>query len=138
MHSSQFLSSALALLASIIPSVVGQYNPNCAYFVQYTGGYLATERVDPLLSPGVASNHVHSITGGNGFKANMTFADTQASTCSTAEVSQDKSNYWMPVLYFHNEGKFYKVPEANNRKIYYKYGMVNAVHSGFCTLIDHP
>jgi hypothetical protein len=28
----------------------------------------------------------------------------------------------MPVLYFHNAGKFYKVPEANNRKIYYKFG----------------
>lgn len=28
----------------------------------------------------------------------------------------------MPVLYFHNAGKFYKVPEANSRKIYYKYG----------------
>ena len=90
--------------------------------VQYTGGYLVTERVDPLLSPGVASNHVHSITGGNGFKAEMTFEDTQASTCTTAQVTQDKTAYWMPVLYFHNGGKYYKVPEANNRKIYYKYG----------------
>ena len=122
MQSNRFFCFALALLASAIPSVAGQYNPNCAYFVQYTGGYLVTERVDPLLSPGVASNHVHSITGGNGFKANMTFADTQASTCTTAEVTQDKTNYWMPVLYFNNNGKFYKVPEANNRKIYYKYG----------------
>lgn len=92
MYSSQFLSSALALLALTIPSVAGQYNPTCAYFVQYTGAYLTTERVDPLLSPGVASNHVHSIIGGNGFNANMTFADTQAATCTTAEVSQDKSN----------------------------------------------
>lgn len=121
MHSNQFFAT-LALVASTIPSVLGQYNPNCAYFVQYTGGYLVTERVDPLLSPGVASNHVHSITGGNGFKANMTFDDTQASTCTTAEVTQDKTNYWMPVLYFYNKGKYYKVPEANNRKIYYKYG----------------
>ena len=122
MPANQFLSFSLAFLASTIPSVIGQYNPNCAFFVQYTGGYLVTERVDPLLSPGVASNHVHSITGGNGFKANMTFADTQSSTCTTAEVTQDLTNYWMPVLYFQNGGKYYKVPEANNRKIYYKYG----------------
>ncbi len=92
MYFKQWISSALAVLAWMIPSVAGQYNPICAYFVQYTGGYLTTERVDPLLSPGVASNHVHSITGGNGFKADMTFADTQASTCTTAEISQDKSN----------------------------------------------
>ncbi len=92
MYPSQILSWALALLASTLASVAGQYNPICAYFVQYTGGYLTTERVDPLLSPGVASNHVHSIAGGNGFEANMTFADTQAATCTTAEVSQDKSN----------------------------------------------
>lgn len=122
MYSNQFLLSALAVLAATIPSVVGQYDATCAYFVQYTGGYLVTERVDPLLSPGVASNHVHSIAGGNGFNAELTFADTQASTCTTAEVTQDKSNYWMPVLYFNNGGKFYKVPEANNRKIYYKFG----------------
>jgi len=123
MYSSQFLSSALTLLAAAIPSVVGQYyNPVCAYFVQYTGGYLVSERVDPLLSAGVASNHVHSIAGGNGFKANMKFADTQASTCTTAQVTQDKSNYWMPVLYFNHGGKFYKVPEADDRKFYYKFG----------------
>ena len=122
MLSQGFLLSILNFLALTVPSVVGQYNPNCAYFVQYTGGYLVTERVDPLLSPGVASNHVHSITGGNGFNANLDFAATQASTCTTAEVTQDKTAYWMPTLYFHNGGKFYKVPEANNRKIYYKYG----------------
>ena len=81
-----------------------------------------TERVDPLLSPGVASNHVHSVTGGNGFNADMTFQDTQDSTCTTAQVTQDLSDYWMPVLYLNDHGKFYKVPEANTRKIYYKYG----------------
>lgn len=122
MYSNQFLASALTVLAATIPSVVGQYSATCAYFVQYTGSYLVTERVDPLLSPGVASNHVHSIAGGNGFNADMTFADTQKSTCTTAQVTQDKGNYWMPVLYFQNGGKFYKVPEAGNRKIYYKFG----------------
>lgn len=123
MYSNQIISSALALLASTIPSVHADgYSATCAYFVQYTGGYLVTERVDPLLSLGVASNHVHSITGGNGFNAETTFADTQSSTCTTAQVTQDKGNYWMPVLYFNNGGKFYKVPEANNRKIYYKFG----------------
>ena len=88
----------------------------------YTGGSLVLERVDPLLSPGVASNHVHSITGGDGFNANLDFAGTQASTCTTMPVTQDKSNYWMPTLYFHNKGEFTRVPEAYNRKIYYKYG----------------
>ena len=122
MPSNHIFTSALALLASLTAPALAQYSADCHYFVMYTGGSLVLERVDPLLSPGVASNHVHSITGGNGFNANLDFAGTQASTCTTMPVTQDKSNYWMPTLYFHNNGEFTRVPEAYNRKIYYKYG----------------
>ena len=118
----RLVAPAFGLLAFIAAPAVAQYNPTCAFFVQYTGGSLAIERVDPLLSPGVASNHVHSVTGANGFSADMSFQDTQDSTCTTLPVSQDKSNYWMPTPYFHNNGQFTRVPEAYNRKIYYKYG----------------
>ena len=122
MYPYSLAAPAVALLASVVTPAIGQYNPTCAFFVQYTGGSLALQRVDPLLSPGVASNHLHSITGADGFKANMNFQDTQGATCTTAAVSQDKSNYWMPALFFHNNGQFTRVPEAYNRKIYYKYG----------------
>ena len=122
MHSHPLFPTALALLASMIAPSAAQYNPNCHYFVLGSGGSVAIERVDPLLSPGVASNHVHSITGGNGFKATMEYEDTQSSTCTTMPVKQDKSNYWMPALFFQHDGQFTRVPEAYNRRIYYKSG----------------
>jgi hypothetical protein len=119
-NSNHFLTAALGVLASLTTHVEGQAGYH--YFIIGSGGALAIERVDPLLSPGVASNHVHSITGGNGFKATMNFADTQSSTCTTMPVKIDKSNYWMPALYFQHNGQYTRVPEAYNRKIYYKSG----------------
>jgi hypothetical protein len=97
-----------------------------AYFVLDGGGMpLVIERVDPVISPGVIpSNHVHSVVGANGFAASMNFAQTQTATCSTVGPVADKSNYWMPNLYFQDpqNGSFIRVPEQPYHKIYYKYG----------------
>jgi hypothetical protein len=57
------------------------------------------ERLDPIVSPGAVSGHVHTISGGAGFKASMTYADTQASKCSSCTIKEDMSNYWTPQLY---------------------------------------
>ena len=77
------------------------------------GQPLTIERLDPLLAPGRTSQHVHSVVGGNGFATTMDFAQTQRSTCATIDVKVDKSNYWMPNLYFHvpSNGSFIRVPE---------------------------
>jgi hypothetical protein len=32
----------------------------------------------------------------------MTFASSRASTCTTAPITVDKSNYWIPSLYYYN------------------------------------
>lgn len=117
------VSNALVgmLLAAAVPVVAQQG----AYFVLEGGGMpLVLERRDPILSPGQVSNHVHSIVGGNGFAATMDFAQAQTATCSTVSPIADKSNYWMPNLYFHdpNNGSFIRVPEQPYHKIYYKYG----------------
>jgi len=58
--------------------------------------------IDPIVSPGKASSHVHTIFGGNAFSNQMTYADTQKSTCTSALVTADKSNYWIPRLYTAN------------------------------------
>ncbi|KAL8846825.1 MAG: hypothetical protein Q9221_008111 [Calogaya cf. arnoldii] len=55
----------------------------------------------------------------------MDFATTQSSTCTSVSIISDLSNYWMPNLYFHKNGKFTLVPEyepGGKHKIYYKYG----------------
>lgn len=121
MRSNTFGASTLSFLAALAAPVVGQDGP---YFTMGTGMPLVLERLDPLMSAGKISNHVHSVVGGNGFAPTMDFAQTQTSTCSTVPVKVDKSNYWMPALYYkspHN-GSFIRVPEKPYHKLYYKYG----------------
>lgn len=67
----------------------------------YGKGPLMMGRVDPIVSPGGPSGHVHAVQGGNAFGITMT--DTQAldqSTCTSSLVKNDKSNYWTPALWF--------------------------------------
>ncbi|KAF8863956.1 WSC-domain-containing protein [Acephala macrosclerotiorum] len=67
----------------------------------YGKGPLMMGRVDPIVSPGGPSGHVHAIQGGNAFGVTMT--DTQAldqSTCTSSLIKNDKSNYWTPSLWF--------------------------------------
>lgn len=113
--------SIVSLLASLAAPIAANPGP---YFFMETKMPVVLERVDPLLSAGKISNHVHSVVGGNGFAPTMDFAQTQTSDCSTVPVKADKSNYWMPALYYkspHN-ASFIRVPERPEHKIYYKYG----------------
>lgn len=81
---------------------------------------VVVERADPIINPGVASPHLHTIMGGNGFGFNMDYAQTQASTCSTCTVQKDLSNYWIPNLWFQAEnGSFTSVPQVGGVLVYY-------------------
>ncbi|WWC57615.1 uncharacterized protein I303_100147 [Kwoniella dejecticola CBS 10117] len=84
-----------------------------AYFI-LSHPILETTRLDPIVNPGDVSSHVHSIVGGNNFDRTMSYESTQQSTCTTAPVSVDKSNYWIPQLYYYNPtGKNYQaIPVA--------------------------
>lgn len=83
---------------------VSAYSPTGRTFAVnhfYGKGPLMMGRVDPIVSPGGPSGHVHAVQGGNAFGVTMT--DTQAldqSTCTSSLVKNDKSNYWTPSLYF--------------------------------------
>jgi len=58
--------------------------------------------VDPIVSPGVPSSYAQAIFGGNAFSNTVTYEDTQKSTCTTAGVTADKSNYLASKLYIAN------------------------------------
>lgn len=119
MLSNSFSAQALALLSALAAPALAQHG---AYFTMGSPA-LVVESLDPLLSPGGQSGHVHSVTGGSAFAPTMDFGLTQTSKCTTFGVTADKSNYWMPALYFHKNGKFTLVPEASPKhKVYYKYG----------------
>ena len=81
---------------------------------------ITVERLDPIVSPGKVSGHVHTVMGGNGFSHTMTYNDTQASTCSSCTVLGDNSNYWVPALYFrHKNGSVEAVKQNGGALIYY-------------------
>lgn len=78
------------------------------------------ERADPIVNPGTVSPHLHTIMGGNGFGFSMDYRQARASTCSSCSVKEDKSNYWVPSLYFHAEnGSFIPVDQVGGALIYY-------------------
>ncbi|KAI9822856.1 MAG: hypothetical protein M1826_000349 [Phylliscum demangeonii] len=77
-------------------------------------------RADPVVTPGQVSHHVHTIMGGNGFSFNMDYAQARASSCSTCRAPADRSNYWVPSLYFREaNGSFTSVQQVGGALIYY-------------------
>lgn len=93
------------------------------YFSFYNrAGPMSYQRLDPALTPGSQSSHLHSFDGGNALGASSTFDSQMGSTCTTARIKPDKSLYWRPTLFWNgNNTGFYRVPEQA-AKIYYKSG----------------
>jgi len=82
---------------------------------------LTQQRSDPIVSPGIASGHVHAIIGGNAFSRNMSSinASTNANA-TTCDKKLDHSNYWVPQLYHgRSDGTFELVPWIGSA-IYYQ------------------
>ncbi|KAM6504060.1 protein of unknown function (DUF1996) domain containing protein [Amanita muscaria] len=77
-----------------------------AYWLMGAENVLVTERLDPIVSPGGVSSHVHTIFGGSNF-GTLSTAALRQSGCTSVPIAEDKSNYWVPQLYFqHKNGSF--------------------------------
>ncbi|TKY88064.1 hypothetical protein EX895_003160 [Sporisorium graminicola] len=65
---------------------------------------LKQARIDPIVTPGKPSSHVHSLVGVNGVSEDTTTAQAleEASTCTTSGIHADMSAYWAPTLYSFN------------------------------------
>ncbi|TRM59764.1 hypothetical protein BD626DRAFT_507083 [Schizophyllum amplum] len=66
-----------------------------AFFLQGLD-FIVTERADPVVEPGVQSAHVHSVIGGSNFDLVTSTSYLQQSECTSAQIKEDKSNYWFP------------------------------------------
>ncbi|KAI0118613.1 hypothetical protein GGR51DRAFT_126388 [Nemania sp. FL0031] len=75
-------------------------------------GFLTEGPMDPVVNPGAISTHYHGIMGGSNFGATVEGDQLMDSTCTTAKIKNDKSNYWIPSLFFQDpkNGTFQKVP----------------------------
>ncbi|KAF7853657.1 hypothetical protein EAF04_010648 [Stromatinia cepivora] len=95
-------------------------------------------RIDPLVNPGAIAQHAHAVHGSSGFGKSSGYDDLLAGNCTSCEVSQDKSAYWIPSLHFKNAatGKFEIVEQVGGMLAYYLlYGdNVKAFPEGFAMI----
>lgn len=100
---------ALVTLAAAAPQVLALLRFPCSQLV--------TERLDPLVTPGQVSPHLHQIIGGNAFNLSMDMRNdiSKIATCTTCRFVEDKSNYWTAVMFFkHPNGSYIRVPQMAN------------------------
>ncbi|KAK3325585.1 hypothetical protein B0H66DRAFT_129495 [Apodospora peruviana] len=83
-------------------------------------GRLSLARIDPLVSPGEVAAHAHAIHGSSGFSEKANYEDLLKGDCTSCAVTQDKSAYWTPAMYFkHANGDYQDVPQVGGMLAYY-------------------
>ncbi|KAK6340932.1 hypothetical protein TWF696_009245 [Orbilia brochopaga] len=102
--------AALALLGSRVD----------AFWRMQCGAPILVDRIDPIVYPGAVDGHVHNIMGGQAFGKTISTKQLRASKCTSCQVEPDKSNYWVPTLYFQfKNGTYAPVPQKDGMLVYY-------------------
>ncbi|KAI1435743.1 hypothetical protein GGR50DRAFT_693817 [Xylaria sp. CBS 124048] len=102
-----------AQLASLATMASAAQDSRTFAVLRFNGdGFLTEGPVDPIVDPGKESSHYHGIMGGNKFSSTVEGDALLSSTCTTAKIANDKSNYWVPSVFFQDpkNGTFQKVP----------------------------
>lgn len=107
----RFTTSAAAAMTAALAYAA----PNERTFavLRFNGdGFMTEGRLDPIVNPGGVAAHHHGIMGGSNFGKTVNKEDLLDSKCTTAKIANDKSNYWVPTLWFQSptNGTLYKVP----------------------------
>ncbi|GAW23941.1 hypothetical protein ANO14919_135180 [Xylariales sp. No.14919] len=105
-------TAATAALASLATLASAKDSRTFAVLRFNGDGFLTEGPVDPVVNPGAEATHYHGIMGGNKFGATVEGDQLMSSTCTTAKIKNDNSNYWVPTLFFQDpkNGTFQKVP----------------------------
>ncbi|ORY71110.1 uncharacterized protein BCR38DRAFT_404234 [Pseudomassariella vexata] len=91
-------------------------------------GRLALARMDPMMSPDEDAAHAHAIHGSSdanpifnsGFSESASYDDLMNGDCTSCAITQDKSAYWTPAMYFkHADGTYEIVPQVGGMLAYY-------------------
>ncbi|QSZ31120.1 hypothetical protein DSL72_000683 [Monilinia vaccinii-corymbosi] len=84
-------------------------------------GRTAVARIDPLVNYNSVGLHAHSTHGSGGLGIKSGYDELMASNCTSCSVTQDKSAYWTPSIYFKNAatGKFQLVEQVGGMLAYY-------------------
>ncbi|KAI2613481.1 WSC-domain-containing protein [Hypoxylon fragiforme] len=113
-------------MANLKRALVGLLATSSSYFIYGVEAYwrmscslIQTSRLDPIVSPGAVSAHVHKVSGASNFGLSNTYQDLIDSQCTSCEIQDDKSIYWTPQLYYeHANGSFEEVPNGGT-VVYY-------------------
>lgn len=97
----RYSASVLAALAVTVQAA--KDSRTFAVLRFYGDGPLLQDRVDPIVSPGQASAHMHTLMGGSNIGISATGETMMESNCSNALIVGDFSGYWVPSLYFHDK-----------------------------------
>ncbi|TAQ85766.1 hypothetical protein B7494_g5918 [Chlorociboria aeruginascens] len=118
MHRNSFSS---LMLAGLLSGTYVHAAQTGSQIVNYFTNPIFNGRLDPVVQPGVVSNHVHQVFGGGNFSPYMSQNQAADSACTANQISADRSNYWEPGLFFNApNGSFFQVP-AREYKVYYAF-----------------
>ncbi|CAM1508016.1 Fc.00g048640.m01.CDS01 [Cosmosporella sp. VM-42] len=108
------LKSFVALSAGLVGSAHAFWRMECP-------GRVGLARLDPIINPGALSKHVHAIHGSSGFSDTSGTAELLDGDCTSCRVTQDKSSYWHPAVYFQDAdtGEFEIVEQVGGMLAYY-------------------
>lgn len=93
------------------------------HFVIQVNRSTVVTRLDPIVSPGKLSGHVHRFYGSSFVDENLHNASEMINLaqCSTTAVQDDKSIYWVPQLYHRSlDGSLAMVPIQNHAAYYFQ------------------
>lgn len=99
-------------------ALIGAFLPVDAFW-RLPCGRIQLGRVDPIISPGGVSGHVHTVSGPNNFGVTTSFDSLTSSYCTSCPVQADKSAYWTPQLYYRYKNGTYSDVGNGGTIVYY-------------------
>jgi len=107
-----FVTFSILLIPLVSCMDGGTFTTNCEP--------LTIQRSDPIVTPGVASSHVHAVIGGNAFRRSMNGTYATQATGTTCDKALDHSNYWVPQLYHRRADGMFEMVKFSGSAVYYQ------------------
>ncbi|KIW13665.1 hypothetical protein PV08_08856 [Exophiala spinifera] len=119
MHSSGKSKQFAAMIMTVV-AILSFVVPANAFFRHLCFGELGNGRIDPIMSPGRPSQHLHVTFGASNLGFDPTIDELLASNCTSCSIVEDHSAYWTPRMYFqHSNGTLEMVPTSGGLTVYY-------------------
>ncbi|WWC67741.1 uncharacterized protein I206_101653 [Kwoniella pini CBS 10737] len=122
---SRSLFNTLLYTLIIIPGIKGQAANYDSLLFTEDFFPLINSRIDPIISPGKVSGHVHHIVGGSSFSVSQDYSSSRNAKCTSSNLICDHSNYWTPHLYYKWRNGSYTAVTGDGATNYWKYPLTN-------------